>query len=105
MNNYTIGQIFSDKYPPEASGWCNRNNAFIEKAAYGKYIIRAVPETSKKEKAEMRSAELQAYLSNTDWYCARFVDVGVEIPAEVKARRQSAREEIDELRAKLMTAD
>ena len=30
MNEYTIGQIFTDVYPPEAARWCNANHAYIE---------------------------------------------------------------------------
>jgi hypothetical protein len=28
---FYIGQTFSEKYPPEAAIWCNKNNAHIEK--------------------------------------------------------------------------
>lgn len=59
-------------------------------------------ELIRKEKAETRLVELQTYLSNTDWYCARYVDAGVEIPAEVKQKRASARSEIDDLREELV---
>lgn len=40
---FTIGQIFTDKYPPEAAAWCNRNRAYIERTDKG-YEIVAVPD-------------------------------------------------------------
>ena len=45
-----------------------------------------------------RIAELQDYLDKTDWYAVRFAETGVEIPEDIKAARQSAREEISHLR-------
>lgn len=30
MDQFYIGQIFEDDYPPEAAVWCNQNNAHIE---------------------------------------------------------------------------
>lgn len=55
----------------------------------------------RREEAEARLSELQSYLDSTDWYCARYVDIGVEILADVKAQRQAAREEITALREEL----
>jgi len=26
---FTIGQVFTERYPPEAAVWCNANNAHI----------------------------------------------------------------------------
>lgn len=40
----------------------------------------------------------QNILSSTDWYAIRYADSGVEIPVDIKAKRQAARERIDELR-------
>lgn len=45
-----------------------------------------------------RITELQNYLKTTDWYTVRFAETGAEIPEDVKAARQSAREEISRLR-------
>lgn len=42
--------------------------------------------------------ELQKYLNETDWYVVRFSETGVEIPEEVKQKRQEAREKISVLR-------
>ena len=45
-----------------------------------------------------RIAELQNYLTTTDWYAVRFAETGVAVPDEIKVKRQSAREEISRLR-------
>ena len=96
--NYTIGHIFTGTYPPKAAEWCNENKAYIEATGDGRYIIKAIPAPSKTELATARIAELQAYLSSTDWYAVRYAETGVVVPEEVKAQRQAARAEIDELR-------
>lgn len=45
---FTIGQVFTGKYPPEAAAWCNRNRAYIERTDKG-YEIVAIPEPTKEE--------------------------------------------------------
>lgn len=40
--NFTIGQIFNNTYPPEASIWCNTHNAYIQKIPTGFQIV-AIP--------------------------------------------------------------
>lgn len=45
-----------------------------------------------------RIAELQNFLTATDWYAVRFAETGVAVPDAVKAERQAAREEISRLR-------
>lgn len=68
------------------------------------FVIGSEPqvETPKEPTVEdlrnTRIEELQGYLAATDWYTIRFVETGVEIPDEIKAERQSAREEISRLR-------
>ena len=47
---FSIGQIFTDSYPPEAAVWCNRNNAYIEKNDAG-YEIKSVPLPTEEELA------------------------------------------------------
>jgi hypothetical protein len=39
-----------------------------------------------------KKAEAQAYLNDTDWYITRQAETGVEIPQEVKNKRQECRE-------------
>lgn len=38
--------------------------------------------------------EALAYLASTDWYVVRFSETGVDIPDDVKAKRQEARDAI-----------
>ena len=45
---FTIGQVFTGKYPPEAAAWCNRNRAYIKRTDKG-YEIVAIPEPTKEE--------------------------------------------------------
>ena len=48
--------------------------------------------------AEVRIAELESYLSSTDWYAIRESETGIDIPADVKQARADARAEISNLR-------
>ena len=41
--------------------------------------------------------EARLYLLNTDWYVARFYEIGVEIPQEIKDKRAEARSLITDL--------
>lgn len=62
------------------------------------YLAGYAPEKPQELINQQRITELQEYLNSTDWYIARYSETGVEIPEEVKAERQKAREEISELR-------
>lgn len=62
------------------------------------YLAGFAPEKPQELIDQQRIAELQKYLDDTDWYVTRYSETGVEIPEEVKAERQKAREEISELR-------
>lgn len=55
---YFIGQIFNDPYPPEAAGWCNENNAYLDDYGTNQTIIKAVPEETS---AERKAAFLQSF--------------------------------------------
>ena len=46
--------------------------------------------------AQLR-AEAQAYLDSTDWMVTRHAETGRPIPDDVKARRQAARETLNEV--------
>ena len=63
----------------------------------GEFVQISSDEAIKQRKVE-RIAELQNYLTATDWYAVRFAETGVEIPDEIKVERQAAREEISRLR-------
>jgi hypothetical protein len=64
MNNYYIGQIFSDKYPPEAAVWSNRNGAYIEKTGPNEYTIKAVPEPTPEEQEAALQAQYTALIQS-----------------------------------------
>ena len=53
----------------------------------------------RKTQAEIK--EKQSFLSSTDWYATRASETGIEIPSEIKAERQAARNVISQLRAEL----
>lgn len=63
------------------------------------YVAGFAPEKPGDVKKKERIDELQKYLDETDWYAVRFAETGVEIPDEIKAERQAAREEISRLRS------
>ena len=74
----------------------------VEKGWDGAYYKEG--QTPEKPRAIIIQEELneqQKILSSTDWYAIRYADSGVEIPADIKAKRQAAREKIDELRAEI----
>ena len=65
------------------------------------YVKGTVPQKDPETKKMEQIIALQKFLNNTDWYVARYAETGVEIPAGVKAKRQAARERIDEIRAEI----
>ena len=46
---------------------------------------------------EKQVQDARDFLSSTDWYCARLVDDGTAIPAQIKAQRAAARKVINPL--------
>ena len=74
----------------------------VEKGWDGAYYKEGqAPEKPRNIIIEEELNEQQNILSSTDWYAIRYADSGVEIPADIKAKRQVAREKIDELRAEI----
>ena len=72
----------------------------VEQAYNGVWYLKGyAPEKPRAIIIEEELNEQQNILSSTDWYAIRYADSGVEIPADIKAKRQAAREKIDELRA------
>lgn len=73
------------------------------------YVKGYAPKKNEKRKLEEekknRIAELQKYLFSTDWYAIRFAETGVTVPEDIRARRQSSREEIDALRLELAVSN
>jgi hypothetical protein len=100
--------VFSERFEPckeiddsEHMSIINEANStgkLIKGDADGNPVLVNPPEPSDYEKAQRRIAELEGYLSETDWYAIRYADTGEEIPADVKKKRQEARDEISQLR-------
>jgi len=76
----------------------NSEGKLISADEEGNPILVDPPEPSEEEKARQKIEELESYLTYTDWYAIRYADTGEEIPAEIKTKRQEAREEISRLR-------
>ena len=71
----------------------------VEQAYNGCWYIKGYAPAKPQEIINQeRIAELEKYLSDTDWYAIRFADTGEEYPAEIKTARQEARDEISQLR-------
>ena len=65
----------------------------------GEYVLKSEADAlQNQEEIDKQIEELQKYLDDTDWYIARYSETGVEIPEEVKQKRQEAREKISALR-------
>ncbi|MBQ9105607.1 MAG: hypothetical protein IJY48_05695 [Mailhella sp.] len=95
---------YTNKEYAECAAWCNQHNAIIEdKGEYYEVVESPALSAEEVHKANMeaRMLELQNYLCSTDWYVIRYVDNGVEIPVEVKVKRQTVRGEIDSLRMQM----
>ena len=61
--NFSIGQIFTGSYPPEAAIWCNANNAYIETNG-DSYVIVATPEPELSELKARKLAVIDAQTSS-----------------------------------------
>lgn len=71
----------------------------VEQAYNGNYYIKGCcPKKPQEIINQERIAELERYLTTTDWYAIRSTDTGEEIPPEIKKARQEARAEISKLR-------
>ncbi len=76
----------------------NSTGKLISGDADGNPILVDPPEPTEEEKIRQEVQELESYLTETDWYSIRYADTGETIPAEIKTKRQEARERISELR-------
>lgn len=76
----------------------NNEGKLISGDENGNPILIDPPAPTKKEQIRQRVAELELYLSQTDWYAIRFADTGEPMPEEIKQKRQEARDEISSLR-------
>lgn len=50
------------------------------------------PTPTQEELDAIAKVEAQAYLNSTDWYFARFIETGREVPEDVVAKRAATRE-------------
>lgn len=58
-------------------------------------VVEYLPLPKSIEQLQIESnTAAKAYLASTDWYVVRFAETGVEIPADISASRQAAREAI-----------
>ena len=67
----------------------------------GNPILIDPPKPTEEENAKSKIKKLESYLKETDWYVIRCFDSCIEIPKEIKSKRQEAREEISRLRENL----
>ena len=96
-NKWFVGKKIYGPYPSEAAVWAGQNGAFIDGTHFkqsGYFEIRAIPRA---DKTAEKIGVLREYLNNTDWYVMRFVETGVPVPADIKAKRLAVRAEINAL--------
>lgn len=92
---------YTEEEAKEITDEANRLGKRLGGDKNGDPIFIDQPAPSEEEALRERIRELDFILSSTDWYTCRYIDTGKEIPSEVKAERQSAREELETLRARL----
>lgn len=76
----------------------NSKGKLISGDKKGNPILIDPPKPTEEEIAKSKINQLESYLKETDWYVIRYSDSGIEIPKEIKSKRQEAREEISKLR-------
>lgn len=68
MNEYIIGQIFTDTYPPEAALWCNSNKAYITELepldGVRRFQIVGIPEPTQEEQEAALQAQYTALIQS-----------------------------------------
>ena len=62
----------------------------------GKPVLKDPPPPTAEELQAQANAEARAYLASTDWYVVRKAETGTEIPADILAKRQAARDAVVE---------
>ena len=62
----------------------------------GKPVLKDPPPPTAEELQAQANAEARAYLASTDWYVVRKAETGTEIPADILAKRQTARDAVVE---------
>jgi len=113
---FSLNQIFSDTYPPEAAQFCNQNGyRFVEiEKQNGKrrFQIQEIPAPTPEQQAEQRRAEILAELDRIDRASARSlrailsaqiegkepVNADMQMLATYEAEAQALREELQGLK-------
>ena len=97
-NEFFIGQIFEENYPPEAAVHCNSHGdryiTELEKGENGKrrFQIVAVPEPTTEEIAAQVRAKRDALLAETDFLMMPDYPLGEEDATALKTYRQELRD-------------
>lgn len=97
-NDFFIGQVFEETYPPEAAVYCNSHGdryiKEIEKSEAGKrrFQIVAVPEPTTEEIAAQVRAKRDALLAETDFLMMPDYPLGEEDATALKTYRQGLRD-------------
>lgn len=65
----------------------------LDEAPFTLYTRKSDEQIAKLVQSKINQESL-AYLASTDWMVTRFAETGVEIPVEVKEKRQAARDAI-----------
>lgn len=96
-NEFFIGQVFEETYPPEAAVWCNSHGdryiTELEKdGAKRRFQIVAVPEPTTEEIAAQVRAKRDALLAETDFLMMPDYPLGEEDATALKTYRQGLRD-------------
>lgn len=96
-NDFYIGQIFEETYPPEAAVWCNSHGdryiTELEKdGAKRRFQIVVVPEPTTEEIAAQVRAKRDALLAETDFLMMPDYPLGEEDATALKTYRQGLRD-------------
>ncbi len=84
-----IGWYALFKEKEEAESW-----AIVQMERVGRLKLpldQVVEDISLELELQKQKKEAKEYLSSSDWYVIRFMDSGVEIPSDVKLKREEAR--------------
>ena len=93
---YSIGQVFTKTYPPEAAQWCNANNAYINEIenqnGVRRFQIVAVPDPTDDEVAAQVRGERDAKIAATDYLAMPDYPLSDGERVQVFAYRQALRD-------------
>ena len=98
-NRVAIYQRFDD--PAQAQAHVDKFGGFVYAGEYSNDLFIAddgtvsqVSRVTPEQLQAAKNAEARAYLASTDWYVIRKTETGVEIPADILAARQAARDSV-----------